>query len=744
MRKFTILIAFLAVAGIVNAQTTITGTPTPVKDGQAYGMKSLNEKAGGDVFWETSFDWGTGEDTTSWSIPEGWIIVDNTDFGNPWMWRSPFDNMGGCCTDQGASPNFLTPEDGFIALPADEYNNRDGVSSLNAMDSYFQTPVIDCSDKASVVVSFSQLFRMCCAGTNNLKMYVTNDDGVHWAEYDCLFGLPNNRVTDQRYRDVEFNISDVAAGMANVQIRFQQWGNTHYFWIIDDLRLSEAYQNEVVLEDYWAEINGGFEEPVGHINYMPLSQMGSTSEVAGIVGEYSFNGAMLNNGMLDQENLQLQMTILKNGEQTYQDVSDGSDLWALDRDTLSVNSAFLADDYGDYQMTFEAISDNAEERPSNNSKVIGFTVTDTLYHRADFTPESASNTGGWVGGGNAGDMVGVYFDVYQATEIKAITSYIWTVTDAEAPDFQYVLEKYIPEEDLYVEWIVSDIYPADSTIAHSWQTRTMELDGETEFLEAGEYLACVRFWGDDGTEEGSNGMSIGWDMDNREEGYTYQYQAVSDSRFTTDKVNLIGMVFNESGAPTEAPATFNVDMNAHIANGEFNVGSDFVDVAGSFNDWTGSAQMTDEDGDGIYSISVDVLTIGSKIEYKYRINGSWDTSEFPLGGDNRVYTIRYWNIIDNVYNGGEITNGVNDLDLVETFNVYPNPTIGDITVHVGMSQVGDIAISMMDIQGHVVYQKEISSVISHTELIENNFAKGIYFLTINNGRNVKVQKVIVQ
>ena len=238
-------------------------------------------------------------------------------------------------------------------------------------------------------------------------------------------------------------------------------------------------------------------------------------------------------------------------------------------------------------------------------------------------------------------------------------------------------------------------------------------------------------------------MSIGWDMDNREGGHTYNYQAVSDGWFNTSKMNLIGMVLNESGAPTEAPATFNVDMNAHIANGEFNVGSDFVDVAGSFNDWSGSAHMTDDDGDGIYSISVATFAVGSKIEYKYRINANWDTSEFPEGGDNRVYTIRYWNIIDNVYNGGETT-GVNDLNLVETFNVYPNPTIGDITVQVGMSQVGDIALSLMDIQGHVVYQKEISNVLSHTELIKNDFAKGVYFLTINNGRNIKVQKVIVQ
>ncbi len=742
MRKFTLLIALLAIAGICHAQVAITGIPTTVKDGPAYGSKNLQKKGGGDVFWETSFDWGTGEDTTSWTLPDGWSIQDNTDFGNPWMWRSPYDTLGGCCTWQGPSPNFETPMDGYIVLPADEYNRRDGVGTSNGMDSYFQTPSIDCSSKSSVVVSFSQLFRLCC-GANNLKMYVTNDDGVHWAEYDCLFGLPNNRVCDLRYRNVEFNISDVAAGMPNVQIRFHQWGNSHYYWMIDDLKVAEAYENEVVLEDYWAEVNGGFDETVGHLNYWPKSQLGMASPVAGNIGEYEFIGAMLNNGMADQENLQLQMTILKNGEQTYQDVSDPTTLWALDRDTLTVNSVFLADDYGDYKMTFEAISDNAEERPLNNSTSIGFTVTDTLYHRADFTPESASNTGGWVGGSNAGDMVGVFYDVYATTEIKSITAYISGVTTSQNPDFQYVLLKYVPEEELLVEWIVSDIYPADSTHRRSWQTRELELDGETEFLEPGEYVACVRFWGDDGTEEGSNGMSIGWDMDNRESSYTYNYQAVSDGWFNTGKMNLIGMVLNESGAPTEAPATFNVDMNAHITNGEFHPNTDFIDVAGSFNGWTGSEHLTDADGDGIYTITLAGMPVGGVIEYKYRINGNWDTSEFPAGGPNRAYTVRYWNILDDVYNGGETT-GVSELTLIESINVFPNPAVGDITVQVQLSEVGDVAINLMDIQGHVVFTKEIHNVLSLSETVKNEFAKGVYFLSINNGKSVKVQKVIIQ
>ena len=409
MRRFTLLLITLSFTVLGVAQNLQQAKNAPVSQDMLDLHQVLKtQKAGGDVFWSTTFDWGTGETETSWTLPEGWSIVDNTDFGMPWMWRSPYDTLGGNWTNQGPSPGFDTPLDGYICVPANEYNYRDGIITDNLVDTYIMTPPIDCSEQSSVVVKYNQLFRTCCPFDPVLVMEVTNDNGVHWAQYVSNFGLANNRITDLRYRTVEFNISDVAAGMSNVQIKFYWSGSQIYYWMIDDLRLSEAYENELVLEDYWADINMGFDERVGHINYMPKSQMGMESEGAlgGNIGDYEFRGAMLNNGMADQYDLKLQMTINKNGEQVFQEESDASELWTLDRDTLTANSNFLAEDYGDYSIKFDAISENAEERPENNTQELNFTVTDSLYHRADFTDESGVNTGGWVAGGSAGDMIG--------------------------------------------------------------------------------------------------------------------------------------------------------------------------------------------------------------------------------------------------------------------------------------------------------------------------------------------------
>ncbi|MEA1877032.1 MAG: hypothetical protein U9N86_09205 [Bacteroidota bacterium] len=116
-------------------------------------------------------------------------------------------------------------------------------------------------------------------------MLVTNDGGVHWASYDAKFGVSGNTVTPVRFRSPEINISDVAAGMGAVQIRFHIHGPRLYYWMIDDLRLTEAYENDLILEDTWANFNGGFDEHIGHINYWPKSQFGSASEVSGTVEE---------------------------------------------------------------------------------------------------------------------------------------------------------------------------------------------------------------------------------------------------------------------------------------------------------------------------------------------------------------------------------------------------------------------------------------------------------------------------
>ena len=86
----------------------------------------------------------------------------------------------------------------------------------------------------------------------------------------------------------------------------------------------------------------------------------------------------------------------------------------------------------------------------------------------------------------------------------------------------------------------------------------------------------------------------------------------------------------------EAPATtasveFNVDMNEYA--GEYGM----VNLNGTFNGWCGDCNpMTDEDGDGVYTITMD-LDLGASVEYKFTLDG-WTAQEQFAGGESCTVT----------------------------------------------------------------------------------------------------------
>ena len=102
---------------------------------------------------------------------------------------------------------------------------------------------------------------------------------------------------------------------------------------------------------------------------------------------------------------------------------------------------------------------------------------------------------------------------------------------------------------------------------------------------------------------------------------------------------------------TLASVTFNVNMSYQVTLGNFNYASDSLDVAGSFNGWGAADLLTDIDGDGIYTITFDSMTVGELLEFKFRINADWALAEFPFGGANRQYTVVDGvNIVDYWFN----------------------------------------------------------------------------------------------
>lgn len=739
LKRYLLLILLIGFAAITFGQALQMAVEVPVKQPPVNdrNIRQNHLKNGGDVIWETTFDWKNTADPKGWTLPAGWSNKDNFGIGNLWVWRD--DTLKGI-NPVSAPSWFTTGSDGFICLPMDEYNSLPGITIFTPSDAYIETPPIDCSGTPSVVVKFNQYFNYCCRNYN-LEMWVTKDRGVNWATYDAKFKVDGNTFTPDRFRSVEINISDVAAGYADVRIRFYMHGPTHYFWMIDDLRLTEAYQNDLVLEDYWMEFEGEANNLIGHINYWPLSQMNIPGSGSGTIGNYYFRTALLNNGSNSSSNTRSVIKVLKNGTEVHSDQSPAGAFMPLQRDTQRINNPYLANSVGDYRFDFTVKSDNPDEVPANNQVSLFFTANDTLAHRADFTAESSSNTGGWKNGDNKGDMVGVAYNLFAPAEINSITAYLAGFKANQSPQFQYVLMKI--NGGIYQEWITSDIVNMDSTLRHTWVTLPMVKDGETEFLDPGSYAACVRMWGVDPGDAtyGSNGMSVGWDMSTKPIG-TLMYLAAKDSWYPTGKLNMIG--FNITGSEIQdlASVTFNVDMSRHIAARRFKPGVDFLDVACSVNNWSASDHMTDPEADGIYTLTLDGIPVGNLIEYKYRINGTWATAEFPNGGPNRKYTVRYWNILNDIFNDG-IISGLEQTNLISSLDVYPNPSNGTFIVLIGSLTASDVLISLSDLQGRLILQKNVTGRIMYRETFSHVLGKGIYILSVHTGNEIKMVKITV-
>ncbi|MDD2812274.1 MAG: hypothetical protein PHF53_02540, partial [Bacteroidales bacterium] len=204
MKRFTVLFALMGVALISFGQVYQKAADAPVYSQSVNEMSTTPAtiKGGGDVFWSETFDWEDPADPRGWSYPEGWTVTDGKDLGNVFVWMG--DTVPGTYGRTAPPTFFATKDDGFLALPMDYYNTRDGVVTAVGMDATITTPKIDCSDKSSVVIRFSQYFRLCC-GDYNLQMRVTIDGGIRWATYDVRFDVGGNTLTPERFRHVEIN-----------------------------------------------------------------------------------------------------------------------------------------------------------------------------------------------------------------------------------------------------------------------------------------------------------------------------------------------------------------------------------------------------------------------------------------------------------------------------------------------------------------------------------------------------------
>jgi len=546
-------------------------------------------KTEGEVFYLETFNWKDPSNPSGWTLPAGWQIMDESDLGFKWIWRAGTDSIKGRYTFLPGHIYSKTPEDGYFVLPMDEYNYVDQIYTTLGGVAWFQLPEFDCTTHPTVVLKLRQYFR--CNPAPDVKVFVSNDLGVHWASYKLDYQTKTNIFCKNPFPEV--NITETAGGMPHVWIKFVWNGMSRYFWCIDDISLSEAFDNEIQIEKPWLymtdlEVN----DDEGFVYMIPASQTASDG-----FGGYTFKAGFLNAGKDDQESCFLNAEIFKNGVSIYnQNSTKVTDIWALQRDTFGITTSSVADGYGNYEMVLTAKQKAADGVPSNNIYKDTYYVTDSVYSVSDWEWETYSSTAGH--GNNDGDYLGVIFDIKKPTEVNSISSLIMQRKDNPKAStqpgygFQYWLFKWDAESGVWVEVIYSAYGEVTQEMLNTWVTMALEKDGESEFIEPGQYIAAIQVYhgGGAGADNNTYRFTIGSDQSHEySDGKTVYRLIGGDTWSNNEDLSMIRLNINSVGAPSAADVVFNVDMTLPIANGYFKPASDYVDVAGSFNGWNGAS-----------------------------------------------------------------------------------------------------------------------------------------------------------
>ncbi len=153
--------------------------------------------------------------------------------------------------------------------------------------------------------------------------------------------------------------------------------------------------------------------------------------------------------------------------------------------------------------------------------------------------------------------------------------------------------------------------------------------------------------------------------------------------------------------------TMQVDMEEPVHWTQFNPATDFVDVAGSFNGWAGTV-LTDDNADDVWEGLVGSFYPGETLEYKFRINGSWDDdkSEFPGGGANRVFVVGTKDTtLYHLWEDKDPTAIEVEPLVPQTFALeqnYPNPFNPTTSIKYELPKESRVRIVVYDVMGNVV------------------------------------------
>ena len=191
------------------------------------------------------------EDFSEGKLPDGWKIISESD--STVLWECTDQPFPGAHQYNRQAPPIASKSRGHFMLYSPGVAVGKNINKWRDADvypnGYFMTNAIDCSLLKSALLNFQQKFSYNNWGhTKDAGLYVgVSNDGKIWKDYNVINGV-KPRTDSPSPMDVTLNVSEMVAGKKTVYIRFYWKGYFAWYWMVDDIELTEGYEHDMGVE----------------------------------------------------------------------------------------------------------------------------------------------------------------------------------------------------------------------------------------------------------------------------------------------------------------------------------------------------------------------------------------------------------------------------------------------------------------------------------------------------------------
>lgn len=408
-RKLTFLTALLSGSLMVvgqNSQTQFPHIPaqslhtapaaaTPSQLGD-YDHNAAGRNTNGTIIWSEPFAGG---------LPNTWTKTDITGQGG-WIWTTQ-TSQGQWAQGIGII-NSPTANNGFMILDADGYNTPGTAQTYTDVESYITSPAIDLSQYPFVVLQFNHYFRPFA--DTEMLVEVSGDNGTTWTSYDVRNGQASNTASTNSVLETIY-ISQPAGGQSSVRIRFHWLGSSHYFWMLDDVRICPAPNNDIRLNQvFYNELL----DSTSNRHYTNIPQNQTTGDTNRFAASYQNLGGSL------QPNTKLGMTVT--GPSTsFNNQSPPTNLnlnafAGAELTSIDPYNYFIPWNLGNYNTSFLVTSDSVDVTIADNNIQEAFTVSTNTYAR---DLNDYNGQGFWYGAGTDYE-IGLLYEIFNTDTLDEL------------------------------------------------------------------------------------------------------------------------------------------------------------------------------------------------------------------------------------------------------------------------------------------------------------------------------------